>query len=427
MKLRRIKIDFYRHLSDVEFDFTYKNGPKQGQPLDKICLIGQSATGKTSVLEYIKKSISELLNKNTRRLDGEIEFVENNMKYISSKEGISIDDVFGRPMPDNLLSSFNSNILLYFTSEILSPNNFNIFIKNPSSLTNSNNPQQKPISFGLPLNIKQQTKDQKFKQIKNQKILDFNYTTNATIWEFILDEIAEYREKLTQKGSELINKGLHQNYPLLAIEMEQWKKENPNPSIELAEKCLNSILKRLNLQLDLVDTSAYLPLKPISEDKAIPSNALSTGTKQLILNALPLFKLDTDNAVILIDEPERSLYPDIQMELIPYYQSLAPKAQFIVATHSPFVAASFEPEERFIMYFDENGKVKVRNGVSPIGDDPNDILKNDFGLLQLMNDMGINAYKRYIALKQELASEDDSERKKELLKELVLLGDKYKF
>jgi predicted ATP-dependent endonuclease of OLD family len=427
MKLQRIKIDNFRHLSGISFDFTYQSGPKKGQPLDKICFIGQSATGKTSVLEFVKIGISGLVDINNKFLDGEIEFVENNMKYTTSKDGISIDGEFGRPMSKNLLNSFGSNILLYFTSDILSPNNFNIITKNPAVPIEQ---QKIPNAFGIPTQMnlnKQPTKEQKFNQIKSQKILDFNYQTNSAIWEFILDEIAEYRKKLTQKGSELINRGLHQNYTLLEKEMEQWKKDNPNPSIEFANKCLNVILRKLNLQLDLVDTSTYLPLKPINEDKAIPSNALSTGTKQLILNALPLFKLNTDNAIILIDEPERSLYPDIQMELIPYYQSLAPKAQFIVATHSPFIAASFEPEERFILYFDESGKVQVRNGVSPVGDDPNDILKNDFGLIQLMNDMGISAYKKYVQLKQEMANEKDAQKKKDLFKELVLLGDKYKF
>ena len=71
----------------------------------------------------------------------------------------------------------------------------------------------------------------------------------------------------------------------------------------------------------------------------------------------PLFELDTTDAIILLDEPERSLFPDMQIDLITHYQNIAPNAQFVIATHSPFIAASFEPEERFILYFDQKGKV----------------------------------------------------------------------
>ena len=127
-----------------------------------------------------------------------------------------------------------------------------------------------------------------------------------------------------------------------------------------------------------------------------------------------------------MDKPERSLYPDMQMDLIEYYQSLAPDAQFIVATHSPFIAASFEPEERFILYFDKEGKVAVRRGSSPIGDDPNDMLKNDFGV-NYYNKHGEDAYRKYLSLKQAVTNEKNPEKKKELLLKTVKLGDAYNF
>jgi predicted ATPase len=132
----------------------------------------------------------------------------------------------------------------------------------------------------------------------------------------------------------------------------------------------------------------------------IPFTGLSTGTKGLLLSMFPLFELDTNEAVILMDEPERSLFPDVQIELFSYYQRLAPNAQFIVATHSPFIAAAFEPEERFVLYFDKEGNVAVRRGQSPIGDDPNDMLRNDFNV-EYYNNFGKEAYQRYLDLKKE--------------------------
>lgn len=98
----------------------------------------------------------------------------------------------------------------------------------------------------------------------------------------------------------------------------------------------------------------------------------------------------------------------------------------MVATHSPFIAAAFEPEERFILYFDENGKVAVRRGESPIGDDPNDILTNDFQV-DYYNDFGKKAYRDYLNLRSKLSEEQEPQKKKELLIELTELGDKYNF
>ena len=95
-------------------------------------------------------------------------------------------------------------------------------------------------------------------------------------------------------------------------------------------------------------------------------------------------------------------------ELIEHYKNISPNSQLIVATHSPFIAASFEPEERFVLFFDEDGKVCVKNGKSPIGDDPNDLLKNDFSI-NYYNKYGESAYKKYIDLKQKVANEKDKE------------------
>ena len=114
------------------------------------------------------------------------------------------------------------------------------------------------------------------------------------------------------------------------------------------------------------------------------------------------------------------------MDLMDNYKNLAPEAQFIIATHSPFVAASFEPEERFILYFDNEGKVAVRRGTSPIGDDPNDILYNDFGI-DYINKYGKRAYNEYLEKRRQMLFEENEEVKKKLQDEIESIGDKYNF
>ena len=66
MKISKLHIDQFRHLENLDFDFTYPEDfhieEKRGKPLDKICFIGQSATGKTGLLELIKNQNFELQN-----------------------------------------------------------------------------------------------------------------------------------------------------------------------------------------------------------------------------------------------------------------------------------------------------------------------------------------------------------------------------
>lgn len=45
---------------------------------------------------------------------------------------------------------------------------------------------------------------------------------------------------------------------------------------------------------------------------------------------------------------------------------------------TPIVAAQFRPEERVILDFDQAYHVRAKRGVSPVGDDPNDVLEKDF-------------------------------------------------
>ncbi|MCY7356572.1 MAG: ATP-binding protein, partial [Rudanella sp.] len=208
-------------------------------------------------------------------------------------------------------------------------------------------------------------------------------------------------------------------------ELQAWLAKNPR--IELAENCLNPILEKFFLELSLAGESK----SPISlRTKAgvqIPNNTLSTGTRQLLATAIPIYKFDTKDTVILFDEPERSLFPDVQRELVRYYTGLAPDAQFFFATHSPIIAAAFEPCERFILYFDENGEVKFHNGVAPEGDDPNDILRQDFGMEYLMLQKGLEEYERYRQLAMQIRVETDEEKKNQLIFERLELGNRYNF
>lgn len=430
MKLKSLHIDSYRHLENLHFDFTYPEGHiKAGEPLEKICIIGQSATGKTSLLELLR-DVYHSLN-DLEILDGQFIFKAFNLNFkgslgFSTKNGSLRIEEFqiykdgkyytypkgsgggsvGYLMKDELK-------LLYLSSEIISKEAINIF-------------NQNPINIGEAFSTVIYLEDKKKNQGQDQNfIFEFVQSLDEKIWYALLHKILNYRKRFTQMASELINKGAIGDLNKLNKVYSNWSKENENPLVSFSNH-FNPILNKLNLEIDLVNTEYTIPIKSKLHDEVIPISNLSTGTKSLLLSMFPVYELDTTDAIILLDEPERSLFPDMQIDLISHYQNLAPEAQFIVATHSPFIAAAFEPEERFILYFDDKGKVAVRRGESPIGDDPNDMLGNDFNV-DYYNQFGKEAHKKYLDLKRAVAQETKPERKKELIIELAELGDKYNF
>lgn len=427
MKISKLHIYSYKHIQNISFDFTYPAGhTKAGKPLDKICIIGQSATGKTSILELIKKNVfslntlevaneSYLFDYFNSGFDGELKFKSKDLQVdiignIIVKNGKEFKNNSGGGGQITRLTEDKFK-LLYLSSELISVEAISIFNQNPIDISNK---------FDI----------EKYSNLNNNfTYKDYNYQfgqeANTELWFFLLHKILDYRKRFTQMASELINKGAIGNLTKLNQDYNNWSKNNENPLVSFANY-FNPILKKLNLEVDLINTEYSIPIKSGYNEETIPISSLSTGTKGLLLSMFPLYELDTTDSIILVDEPERSLFPDMQIDLISHYQNLAPNAQIIVATHSPFIAAAFEPEERFILYFDENGKVAVRKGESPIGDDPNDILRNDFNV-NYYNDFGKKAYENYLDLKRKVTLETEPTKKKELVIELSELGDKYNF
>lgn len=66
---------------------------------------------------------------------------------------------------------------------------------------------------------------------------------------------------------------------------------------------------------------------------------LSSGEKQML--TFLAYSLFTKDSIIFIDEPEISLHPDWQTDLIPTLMSQNNGNQYFIATHSPFIYADY--------------------------------------------------------------------------------------
>lgn len=368
MKIKHLNIKKYLQFKDFKLHFIYPKGhEKAGQPLDKVCFIGQSGTGKTSLLNLIKAIISHDLidfnyilptmehiwaqtvanaqetHKNFTITNGAVSW---EIKQKASKNLMRLTD---KKLKTFLKQYYqNSNVLVSFPAE-MNINLQNIF------------PPNSKIGLTLAKNNAPTTDRNEI----NLKFFDFGQNNIESVWNLILDDIQKYKVNQLRYNNELSNRLTSgtMEIEVLLKEFQQWKAGHPNPLKSFADK-LNPMLNRFNLEIkpefdfQTADDLRFIQIHQKKSSTEIPNSGWSTGTKQLIMTATPLLKLNTDKAIILIDEPERSFYPDIQRDLIGFYQQLAPKAQLFVATHSPIIAAAFDPWEIVELKFDEQGMIQ---------------------------------------------------------------------
>lgn len=88
-------------------------------------------------------------------------------------------------------------------------------------------------------------------------------------------------------------------------------------------------------------------------------DAVSGGLATLIDIAWQLFLFadEEQRLVALIDEPENHLHPEMQQVLMPKLLEAFPKAQFIIATHSPLIVSSVRESRVYRLEFNEREKV----------------------------------------------------------------------
>jgi predicted ATP-binding protein involved in virulence len=71
-----------------------------------------------------------------------------------------------------------------------------------------------------------------------------------------------------------------------------------------------------------------------------------------------MYGVDIESYTVTIDEPENHLHPSMQRELLPNLFKAFPRVQFIVATHSPFVATSSPQAKVYALVYSDQQRVR---------------------------------------------------------------------
>lgn len=112
-------------------------------------------------------------------------------------------------------------------------------------------------------------------------------------------------------------------------------------------------------------------------------DAVSGGIAALIDIAWQVYLYSTlaNEFVVAIDEPEAHLHPALQRSVLPSLLQAFPQAQFIVATHNPFVVGSTEDSAVYVLNFGDDHRVRshLLDQVNKAGT-ANDLLRDVLGL-----------------------------------------------
>jgi len=436
MKISNLTIKNYKQFQDLTLNLTYPKGhKKEGQPLDKICIIGQSGTGKTNILDIIKKSVIDL------------HYLATWYQPFSEFKNKSKEDEY---ITNEFITKNNTTVKTLFT--------FNKSKMNPTNIKLLENEEIYFVGIDKELDIskrKELTKRYANKgepvadivhKLESEKLIDRSIVNiksdNGNSWEFLKEKIDNYQIEYSKYNNKLTNKLIENdeytkdNY---IKDILDWKDKNDNTLENISDK-LNYILKEFNLELTKIDENQKsftdLIIKDLSNENIISYDDLSTGTKNSISTFIPLKIYSPQDSIILIDEPEMSFYPDIQKKLVDLYTDVGENNQLILATHSPIIASSFEPWEVVELKFNEDNQIyredyfEGENHVDNYVLDPRMLTWT--GILTDIFDLGDDSnfsirekgLMDYATLKAEIKALNTKEEKLEKLPELQKLSKK---
>lgn len=408
MKITQLHLKDFQQFKDLTLDFTH---PKTGEPLKRVCFIGRNGTGKTTILDILYQGVAEIME-----LKNEDSSNHQNFKlpyYISLENGHP-----DRKLSINFEDTVNQN-----------PYNQLIYIKSESDFSKQQLPES-TVNEALQL-------FQNFPnthEVSNQTVNDFwkNLIFHIKKRENDRIEFENQEYNLSKTKRQLIKEFSDKHPEILEGLAQLWDKI-------LAQAGLYFDTKNASRPIQLTD-NLFVYIKSKITGETIPYYKLSAGIKNFIFRIGHLYSIFFNQKegqhFLLIDEPSIGLFPDFIYNLIEFYETIVPpKTQFFIATHNPIIAAQFEPYERYILDFNQEGYVTVKRGISPIGDDPNDILTDDFLVEYIMPKQGVEAWNRYKKLKREIrilskkgtSVNGEKEKLDQLIEEMSELGRKYNF
>ncbi len=461
MKVSKILIKGFQQFENFQLDLT---NPETGEPLEKICLIGPNGTGKSTLLALV---LSILRNCSQGTIDNSQttsfwpstqswpqNFYSANTSSDTSLLAVKLHTASGRFIAQ--ASANPEKELVFYDATVEFNDDWIQFWKDAAGFSNRDFcrlDQLSEVPFSKLSSLQDliiyEPADQVSTLSDDPPIATLNsalawqrefpifhvvsVASASSFWKILIYLINKWQSDYLSFLHEPANRD--RSIRQLEAEFSQSHQKILPKIAELWDR----ILGKCGLEFDLKQAIAPVQLdeglqayvKSKNTDQQLQYNQLSSGIRNYIFKLGYIKSLYFDRQIkrgfLLIDEPENCLYPDLLYDLMDDYWSIIENTQTFVSTHSPIVAAQFEPYERFHLDFDDRGYVTATRGVSPIGDDPNDLLYRDFQVRSIYGKKGLEKWNRYLELRRLIPETLDPETKRSQMQEYLAIGNAYNF
>lgn len=356
MRIRKVELTNHPILGNLKLDFT----DEHNQSIETIILAGENGTGKTAILDLLYEfSMFELSNdrRDEKRIF-EIELLADELGILHKNENFKhffnegfANGIFTIIFDYNILGTWNQ-IKVNFKNAKKEDKNVTGDFFHQGDIR----PKLRCVYSDVEINYTP-------KQIKSVTAKD-------------LDVVKHQSYKSDGNLATEITQLLIDIQALDSQEFAQWAKKNIGAQID--ESKIDTRIRRFTRAFDMIFPSKkFLGIENKSENKEVlfeekgkkmSIEKLSSGEKQIVFRGGFLLKDKGANkgSNILIDEPEISLHPKWQLEILDFYKNIINseaevKSQFFAATHSPFIIHN--PNRRndkvIILTKKENGEIAV--------------------------------------------------------------------
>ena len=349
MKIKKLVVSNYKVFDHLELDFTDGNG--NGKILDTIVFAGLNGSGKTTILELLKDLV-----------DG------NKPNQLKAETEIKLEILFEK--------KYCSDLAKLGSSEFLP-------IKSYSDdyviLVFELQREKKDFRVGAEFLFSALGRTIKYIYSRSRHLLYF-YAQDKPIKKDITETIntaeltfSVHNQQIRQTILDIIKNKVFAN-PDVAPRLIYTK--------EVLD--LNKIFNTLDIASKLIEVSEKDLIFESANGQKVGFDDLSSGEKMLYFMGFTLNHLNPHDTCILVDQPEDSLHPKWQQQIVQFFQNIGSGNQVILATHSPQIISSVHPESLFVLAIDENTHhVEAINMADEhkhsYGVDPNRILSEIMG------------------------------------------------
>ncbi len=353
MKIKKLVVKNYKVFDHLELDFTDKNG----DVLDTIVFAGLNGSGKTTILELLK----DLINSVTPQ-------------YLKEDSLIMLEMLFPKKHVELEITNGNYNLFNYDNISVRSySEKFDVL-----TFEYKNNQPRYHLNTVIRILTGHQFYSG-FDGFKSEIIALYFYANDKQ------ELIDKESRNVIQTTFGVNNVEIRQN--ILEI-IQKLVFENPDKtprSIFIKQvNDLNKIFNNLDIPSKLIEVSDKALIFESTNGQKIGFDDLSSGEKMLYFLGFTLNQLNPQDALIMVDQPEDSLHPTWQQQIVRFFQNIGSNNQVILATHSPQIIASVRPESLFVLGIDsETRRVTAHNMADEHkhthGVEPNRILSEIMG------------------------------------------------